>query len=216
MSPKLSKDSKNINPEDLRNREPWDQLQGETYKQYSAFLIYRNMPPEERSLTAVWKIYNPNSSQPRSAALSKWADEFRWEERASAWDRHFVKLKDRATEKTFQKDLVEERGRRQEFLNAMSNIIAQYFVWVNSSEKESNKLRALTWATSTYLEQSRKEYGDDPMAEREREKDMQNNMENVRAKIAMAMAKMDDDMARTKTPATPEDPVSGSGKEWVQ
>jgi hypothetical protein len=62
---------------------PWQQLPGETDKAYQAFVVYRNLEPDERSLARV------GSELVKSRTLlSRWSAKWSWVERARAWDNY--------------------------------------------------------------------------------------------------------------------------------
>ena len=72
----------------------WERRIGETCIQYDAFLRYRNLAPNERTLTnAHRQSHRENQAQPDlidasvpSAAWKRWYKRFDWERRAAAWD----------------------------------------------------------------------------------------------------------------------------------
>lgn len=188
MPPKSSNASLIFDQNELRKRNPWDQIAGESDKAFKAFMIYRNLPVEERTVRNAWKQYSPDrSDQQYSAHFANWSKLNHWRERASAWDRHLQGIKDKATEKVFSKELVEERKNRQKILDGMRTLVGQYMVWVQATEKNATKLRSVTASAAIYLEQSRREFGDDPSNERQREEQLQENMESVRQKIQSIM-----------------------------
>ncbi len=65
----------------------WQQLPGETDKAYEAFAVYRNLEPNERSLSRV------TSELAKSIPLVKrWSSQWQWVERARDWD-HYQELR---------------------------------------------------------------------------------------------------------------------------
>lgn len=64
---------------------PWDQQPGETTTSYSAFLIYLDLGPHERSQSKLAKIIYGNESS--TGQIGKWSVENDWINRAEAWDR---------------------------------------------------------------------------------------------------------------------------------
>lgn len=73
-----------LNPED--GREPWEKLDEETPRAFSAFKTYRDLPSHGRSLArAVIKLYGePSKSKLRQ--FQTWSAKYGWVERALAWD----------------------------------------------------------------------------------------------------------------------------------
>ena len=72
---------------------PWERQPGESPKAYRAFCIYRDMPPEFRSLRAVADRYYGGAGGGTvtkrlrvPGQIQKWSIQWRWVERARAWD----------------------------------------------------------------------------------------------------------------------------------
>jgi hypothetical protein len=59
----------------------WQQQPGESAKAFYAFVIYRNLEPEERSLQRVVSECNKSVS-----LIGRWSSRWGWVERAAAWD----------------------------------------------------------------------------------------------------------------------------------
>ncbi len=70
-----------------RPKEPWDRRRDEPAKAYSAFEIYLDLPPGQRTLKAAYRLYtgNENAGGP-SDHFKGWAKRHDWEERALAYD----------------------------------------------------------------------------------------------------------------------------------
>jgi hypothetical protein len=73
---------------------PWDQQPDEPDAAYARFLLYRNLGPS-RSIDAAYRLLHPtkNGEKGRRNAHGSWHQEgqaFRWTERASAWDIHYL------------------------------------------------------------------------------------------------------------------------------
>ena len=75
--------------EDLR---PWEQGENEPDDAYSAFIIYRDIVSEYRSVDAAYRIYEKKvlgSTESLNLDLKKWyewSNEYAWEKRAKSWD----------------------------------------------------------------------------------------------------------------------------------
>lgn len=188
MSQRPSNGSFTFDPNELRKRKAWDQIAGETDKAYRAFMIYRNLPPEQRSIRAAWNEYSPDKEDSVSSHFAIWASQNHWQERAQAWDNHLQGIKDKASEKVFSQELLAERKNRTEMLENMRKMVAVYMFWANSTAKSPQVLKSVISSAATYLDQSRREFGDDPASERQREEQLQENIESVRQKIQSIMA----------------------------
>jgi hypothetical protein len=78
------------------DRHPWEAIKDERALAFSAFEIYRRLGPN-RTVEQAWRLYwnrpgtrrkrGDNTSPPRVMPyFSKWAVQWRWRERALAWD----------------------------------------------------------------------------------------------------------------------------------
>lgn len=70
---------------------PWERQPGETPRAFGAFLLYRNLPPHERSLSRVAEMLASNSQKQRRPQVilrqvKRWSAQYGWVERAAAWD----------------------------------------------------------------------------------------------------------------------------------
>ena len=77
--------------EGSRQPQPWHQQSGETDKAYRAFLVYRDLPPRDRSRQrAASELYGKgepfNPRKPAPGKITLWMHQHHWRERASAWD----------------------------------------------------------------------------------------------------------------------------------
>jgi hypothetical protein len=71
-------------PSRTRSQPPaWDRLTDESTKAFQAFAAYRDLPADERSLSAVSEQLGKSKS-----LLARWSTQFRWVERTRAWDSH--------------------------------------------------------------------------------------------------------------------------------
>lgn len=75
---------------DLPDREPWDRLQGETSKAYSAFRAYRDTTPIQRSVKTA-----ADQAGLSERHCQRLITEFCWVERAEAWDDACHRIEDR-------------------------------------------------------------------------------------------------------------------------
>lgn len=91
------------------NIEPWERQDGETPKQFEAFVVYRDMG-EERSLSKVAQHLSKTKQ-----LLTRWSSANNWVERCAAWDRE----QDRILRQEQIKDIKKMRKRHADVANAM-------------------------------------------------------------------------------------------------
>lgn len=73
--------------------DPWERQPKETAKSYSAFVVYRDMKPDERSVGKAYLVYRESIGTPTTNTTPgyKWSMQHRWEERAAAYDAYLAK-----------------------------------------------------------------------------------------------------------------------------
>lgn len=71
---------------------PWEPRPKESPQAYRAFVAYRDMPPNERTLLAAYRLAtgHPDAKYP-SGSWTKWSREWSWQERVMAWEAHEAK-----------------------------------------------------------------------------------------------------------------------------
>lgn len=95
-------------------KQPWDRLDDETDKAYSAFCCYRGLDPRNRSMYSAYKLYLSKCNTGGKPAhrtptyMTQWSVRYRWVARAIAWDDHLDRERRLA-----QKEEVREIARRQ-------------------------------------------------------------------------------------------------------
>jgi hypothetical protein len=110
---------------------PWERQEGESAKAFSAFEIYRRLGPA-RTVAEAWRQYwslsgahNAGEAPPRVMPyFSQWAVQWRWQERALAWDddlaarardeeedRELERLRQEKEEELRQRQLMREEAR---------------------------------------------------------------------------------------------------------
>lgn len=95
---------------------PWERQPGESNKAYTAFCIYRDLPPTQRSLKEVTiRFYEKDRAKVRRASkmIEKWSVRWRWVERAEAWDQE----RDRRAREA---EIEAVKKRRQEMVDALT------------------------------------------------------------------------------------------------
>jgi hypothetical protein len=63
---------------------PWERQEGESARAFSAFVVYRDLPPENRKIDAVRDQLYPQAPWAKDK-LHRWAQEHHWQVRADAW-----------------------------------------------------------------------------------------------------------------------------------
>ena len=63
----------------------WDRQQGESDKNFSAFVLYRDLEPSKRSIPAAAKM---DPAGRAAATFNIYSEKWNWVERVSAWDDH--------------------------------------------------------------------------------------------------------------------------------
>lgn len=139
LSPWIERNAKNQKQLQKESRDtgvPWDQLKNETVQAYSAFLIYLDLGPQDRSQTALAKILYGNSSS--TSTIAKWSIEHDWISRAKAWDSFCMNSKITKMEKAVD----ESEDIMMSFLPKATLRLCQVAVGENSISR--TELRALT------------------------------------------------------------------------
>jgi hypothetical protein len=107
----------------LRNSNPppptqvWDQQPGETPQAYAGFVVFRDLGVE-RSINATWRVRRPvgNTTQNAPGRYRAWAVQWRWQERAVAYDRWVESRRavaeDRISERQISTDQIERSAWR--------------------------------------------------------------------------------------------------------
>lgn len=81
---KSTKNEKQLQESGSNVARPWDQVKGETAKSYSAFLLYLDLGPHERSQSKLAEVIYGNPSS--TATIAEWSVKHNWLVRAQAWD----------------------------------------------------------------------------------------------------------------------------------
>ncbi len=145
---------------------PWDQSPGESDEAYRGFGFFRRMPAGERTLQKAWEQYNPNAEKIGSIFYT-WSKKFNWKLRASAWDQHLERMKDKQIEDKIKKEQEVEVDKRRRLLNILYQYTGIYITKLNEhvfmldpkiSPFNPKSLKELSILVNTYNEQSRKEY----------------------------------------------------------
>lgn len=65
---------------------PYERQPGETEKAWRAFVAFRDAGPDREKLAVYRQLYGRNAAARCPGWFSKWAKDYRWDERAAAWD----------------------------------------------------------------------------------------------------------------------------------
>ena len=71
---------------------PFERQEGESFRAFAAFVIYRELPPTERSLKRAYSEHNGKPSKV-PGFWSQWSVKHEWTERAAAYDAHLDKAR---------------------------------------------------------------------------------------------------------------------------
>lgn len=93
------------NPKRLERLEgnPWDRQRSESTRSYERFCTYRDMPPRERTLSRVAKLFGVTK-----AAIDALSCRYRWVERAEKWNQYKDEQKRQA-----ELEAIKDMARRQ-------------------------------------------------------------------------------------------------------
>lgn len=154
------------------SREVWDRQDDESPKAHAAFVQYRDLGVE-RSIDKTRIRLGKTAGYARH--LETWSSQYRWVERAAAWDTAEQKRKDieRAADerRVWKKAQADERDRRKALLNRMAALLGASFkdhITIDGEGKSTasapdpETLRSIAGAFKTYMEQSRQEFNDLP------------------------------------------------------
>jgi hypothetical protein len=129
----------------------WERRLGETSVQYAAFLIYRNLPPHQRTLTNAHRQSRcENQAQPDlidssgpSAAMKRWFQRYEWEKRAAAWDQWNRSEQDRIEREAYEALALKKRAQK----NALDEVKFRRILKIN--EQIDNTLQSTTGLACT-------------------------------------------------------------------
>lgn len=143
--------------DDLATLNPWDRLAEEPSRAFAAFCIYRDMPPEERTILGTYRIWMDDESlEAYSGQFQRWAADYDWADRALAFDRHV----DRKIQEEIRDERMKWRSNRRSILQAAlikgADILTNY-----DAEERPPSLGQLTDFIRMIVQELRREYGDD-------------------------------------------------------
>jgi hypothetical protein len=98
------------------DRKPWEREPGEPKQAFAAFVVYRSMLPEMRSVNAAYRAAKNVVDDPSKRAPGRWrlwSTEHSWESRADAHDAHLELIARKAAEKEHREHLREHLDRQR-------------------------------------------------------------------------------------------------------
>lgn len=109
---------------DEYGRKPWDRIPEEGSRAYAAFVVYRDLPPRERSLLATERIQRRKPDVPTATGrYVEWFRAWNWLKRAQAWDEHLDRLAQRTREEEHE-TLIRAHQARQRKLGELQQDVA--------------------------------------------------------------------------------------------
>ena len=134
--------------------EIWHRQPNESAKAYQAFLYYRNMPSDERTIPKAYNTFRQDiGKEKRSHAYwwNRWSAKFNWAERIRAFDSkrekealiEHIRKRREEIETFIEKDVEIARGVQQVTFDRLSAIIE------SPGDLDAHELRQLTMAYDT-------------------------------------------------------------------
>jgi len=108
------------------NVKPWDRQLGESNRSWSGFVVYRDLPPSERTIQIV-----AETIQKTPSLVRRWSAENNWVSRVSEYDQHLDR-------ETVQKQRIETERAKLEMLARQTKVV----VFVQNRAVE--RFRAIT------------------------------------------------------------------------
>lgn len=80
----------------MENIRPWEQQEGETPRAFGGFQVYKDLGPS-RSLNATAEsLFGKKKAKTQLRTVSRWSSQWRWVDRARAWDRFATRQQNQA------------------------------------------------------------------------------------------------------------------------
>ena len=114
----------------------WERQQGESDKAFSAFCVYRDLPPKERTLLRAYEVHSGRNRKDISKKqaqppgyFKQWCDKYEWFNRATAYDDYLDFQQREATREAkiqYRKDLVEAQQRVSKMLVEKAELMLKF------------------------------------------------------------------------------------------
>jgi len=102
----------------------WDRLPQESDSAFAAFVIYRTLPPDERSIKQTRILRDGEDKGNRNKRqFDQWASKFSWADRVAAWDIHQDKKFQREHTNVIQRDKQRILSRAYKMMDLGSELI---------------------------------------------------------------------------------------------
>ncbi len=88
--------------------QPWEKQIGESDRAFSAFVVYRDLPPNLRTYKAVVEQLYPNAPW-AVQKVTDWAKKYSWEYRAGEWQKELDRVRREAQLSTIEEMIVRQR-----------------------------------------------------------------------------------------------------------
>jgi hypothetical protein len=167
----------------------YDRLPNEPVKWYSRFLQYIKIPPDKRSISAVYNIEREIQGKPHASPTTNWLVVFRdykWKERAEAWDM------DRFEEE--KSDIIEEVKRQKQIrLKMLEGFKGKLVTALAQFDPQGAKFNEINSAFKIWMELNKQEY--DTMVKEEPEEDLDNikALKEAAGKVRAKLAKQENE-----------------------
>lgn len=121
--------------------QPWDRQSNESDKAYAAFLLYRDLPTETRSIDAA---YDARKGRQRKGLRKEsrapgcwlgWSRKYHWVRRVNAWDDHQESIRQQAREKAVAQSEIDWVKRRELIVEL------EYAVGVSFLQQARNRVK---------------------------------------------------------------------------
>lgn len=135
----------------------WNRREDETPKAYSAFQMYINMPPEERSIRAVAEKRGSSST----TTEEQWSSKYSWVDRAIAYDEHMAEVQlvsKQTTLREYQADVLERETTETAMLSRLATRLAKQIMQDEESGEriDSMDVKRLSAVVDTIQRQRRR------------------------------------------------------------
>jgi hypothetical protein len=111
-----------------KSPEVWGRLSDESARAHAAFLVYRDLPPPERSIAAAWRRWTDNAGAGRASPFfEEWARKHAWSDRARAFDFHIERIRQRGMEAAIEAEAMKRAQQAEQMRGRYNEILARTF-----------------------------------------------------------------------------------------
>ena len=128
-------------------QELWHQLDGESFRAYSAFRTYLYELPERRTLTQAYRQFTENKEATYAPRyFGEWSTKYAWQERALAYDRHIQLLREEGHEEAIREEAKQQstqvESRRNRYNELMTSAYNVAMEWLEDSEWAKQNMKS--------------------------------------------------------------------------